>query len=94
MKLNDDGNKGGKFGRHSLVTPIDWKPEPSCGLAVRLVGCRHSLVTPIDWKRRSCGNADPLALKRSRHSLVTPIDWKQVLQFARSRDCLLVAILW
>ena len=38
--------------RHSLVTPIDWKPgRPSTALANfrRALG-RHSLVTPIDWK--------------------------------------------
>ena len=39
----------GLSGRHSLVTPIDWKLSGSHD--AKVVGLsRHSLVTPIDWK--------------------------------------------
>ncbi len=37
-------------GRHSLVTPIDWKPEGEKAADAAAKLCRHSLVTPIDWK--------------------------------------------
>ncbi len=36
-------------GRHSLVTPIDWKLR-ELDLLPCLMQRRHSLVTPIDWK--------------------------------------------
>ena len=37
--------------RHSLVTPIDWKPVvfPDHNPQLFILR-RHSLVTPIDWK--------------------------------------------
>ena len=41
----------GLVGRHSLVTPIDWKPLRSVlREAPNVLQGRHSLVTPIDWK--------------------------------------------
>ncbi len=60
--------------RHSLVTPIDWKPV-AAQLPIPSIRRRHSLVTPIDWKHEH--RARPGAGQdASRHSLVTPIDWK------------------
>ena len=36
---------------HSLVSPIDWKPDKSLRLGIRKNDSgHHSLVTPIDWK--------------------------------------------
>ncbi len=48
-----------KVGRHSLVTPIDWKPLlVTNDIIQQQTASRHSLVTPIDWKlvklRYSC----------------------------------------
>ncbi len=40
-------------GRHSLVTPIDWKQVMKALKGDVNGGCRHSLVTPIDWKRNA-----------------------------------------
>ena len=38
-------------GHHSLVTPIDWKPDgQGQPLEADSMGSHHSLVTPIDWK--------------------------------------------
>ncbi len=38
-------------GRHSLVTPIDWKLVDELNSRHPNSTSRHSLVTPIDWKR-------------------------------------------
>ncbi len=64
-------------GRHSLVTPIDWKRAVPRDRAAAECARRHSLVTPIDWKPELLARQCALSNQIGRHSLVTPIDWKR-----------------
>ncbi len=81
-------------GRHSLVTPIDWKRRIEQYLGIDATTRRHSLVTPIDWKPATTGATRAQGIL-SRHSLVTPIDWKPGLTLDLKDPYFdSVAILW
>ncbi len=70
-----------RFGRQSLVTPIDWKHQEIPVDPGRRGKGRQSLVTPIDWKPALGRQKALWEPQGCRQSLVTPIDWKHPENF-------------